>query len=144
MSISLLTVFAFSKNTSYLWRKFKTKREMKTIKKLGSLILILAISLPCFAKKEVKFKGNFNKQFKTATSEFPIRGWLEDNNKDLLLEFSTNLGTVEVTVTNSAGEIVYNQSIVTKPSVVISLNEEIREGATVSITDGKNLVYGEI
>ena len=49
-----------------------------------------------------------------------------------------------MTVTNSEGEIVYNQSIVTKPSVVISLDEEIREGATVSITDGKNLVYGEI
>ncbi len=74
----------------------------------------------------------------------PIQAWLEDNNKDLLLEFSTNLGTVEVTVTNSAGEVVYNQSIVTKPSVVISLDEEIREGATVSITDGKNLVYGKI
>lgn len=117
---------------------------MNAIRKLGSLILVLAISLPCFAKKEVEFKGNFNKKLKTSTSEFPIRGWVEDNNKDLLLEFSTNLGTVQVTVTNSEGEVVYHQFVVTKPSVVISLDEEIREGATVSITDGKNLVYGEI
>ena len=117
---------------------------MKTIKKLGNLILILTISLPCFAKKKVEFKGDFRKWIKTSTSEIPIHGWVEDNNKDLLLEFSTNLGTVQVTVTNSEGEIVYNQSIVTKPSVVISLDEEIREGATVTITDGKNLVYGEI
>lgn len=117
---------------------------MDTIKKLGSLMLILTISLPCFAKKKVEFKGNFNKRVKTSTSELPIRGWLEDNNKDLLLEFSTNLGTVQVTVTNSMGEVVYNQSVVTKPSVGISLDEEIKEGSTVSITNGKNLVYGEI
>ena len=117
---------------------------MNAIRKLGSLILVLAISLPCFAKKRVEFKGNFDKKVKFITSECPICGWLEDNNKDLLLEFSTNLGTVQVTVTNSEGEVVYKQSIATKPSVVISLEEEIGEGATVSITDGKNLVYGEI
>lgn len=117
---------------------------MNTIKKLGSLIFVLAISFPCFAKKNIEFKGNFDKKVKSITFEYPICGWLEDNNKDLLLEFSTNLGTVQVTVTNSFGEVVYNQSIVTKPSVVISLDEEIGEGATVSITDGKNLVYGEI
>ncbi len=117
---------------------------MNAIRKLGSLILILAISLPCFAKKKVEFKGNFNKQVKTSTSELPIRGWLEGNNKDLLLEFSTNLGTVQMTVTNSMGEVVYNQSIVTKPSVVISLNEEVKEGTIVSITDGENFIYGNL
>ncbi len=107
-------------------------------------MLILTISLPCFAKKEVGFKGNFNKQSKTTTSELPVHGWLEDNNKDLLLEFSTNLGTVQVTVTNSMGEVVYNQSVVTKPSVVISLDEEVKEGTIVSITDGVNSIYGKI
>ncbi len=117
---------------------------MNTIRKWGSVILILAVSFPCFAKKKIEFKSHWDLSTKSITSESSIRGWVEDNNKDLLLEFSTNLGTVEVTVTNSAGEVVYNQSIVTKPSVIISLDEEIREGATVSITDGKNLVYGEI
>lgn len=97
-----------------------------------------------FCKKKVKMEGKWENSPKSITSTFPICGWLEDNNKDLLLEFSTNLGTVQVTVTNSSGEVVYNQSIATKPSVVISLDEEIGEGATVSITDGKNLVYGEI
>ncbi len=31
---------------------------MNAIRKLGSLILVLAISLPCFAKKKVEFKIN--------------------------------------------------------------------------------------
>lgn len=115
---------------------------MNAIRKLGSLILVLAISLPCFAKKKVEFKGDFNKWVKTSTSELPVRGWVEDNNKDLLLEFSINLGTVQVTVTNSAGEVVYNQSVVTKPSVVISLDKETKGETTISITDGENLIYG--
>ena len=49
-----------------------------------------------------------------------------------------------MTVTNSMGEVVYNQSIVTKPSVVISLNEEVKEGTIVSITDGENFIYGNL
>lgn len=31
---------------------------MNAIRKLGGLILVLAISLPCFAKKKVEFKIN--------------------------------------------------------------------------------------
>lgn len=117
---------------------------MNAIRKLGSLILILAISLPCFAKKKVKFKGNWHLSPKSIIPKLPIQAWLEDNNKDLLLEFSTNLGTVQVIVTNSAGEVVYNQSVVTKPSIGISLNEEVKEGDIISITDGINSIYGEI
>ena len=108
------------------------------------MILVLAISLPCFAKKKVELIGRWDLKTKSITFQLPVQTWVQDNNKDLLLEFTADLGTVQVTVTNLAGEVVYNQSIVTKPSVVISLDKEIREGATVSITDGKNLVYGEI
>ena len=95
-------------------------------------------------KKKLDSKGILINRVKQPTSELPVHGWLEDNNKDLLLEFSTNLGTVQVTVTNSMGEVVYNQSVVTKPSVVISLDEEVKEGTIVSITDGVNSIYGKI
>lgn len=117
---------------------------MKTLRNVGCLFLMLALSTPCFAKKEVKMDGKWNKRPKSITSELPIQAWLEDNNKDLLLEFSTNLGTVRVTVTNSEGEIVYEQSVVTQPSILISLDKEVKEGSTIVITDGDNLVYGEI
>ena len=99
---------------------------MNAIKKLGSLILVLAISLPCFAKKKVELIGRWDLKTKSITFQLPVQTWVQDNNKDLLLEFTADLGTVQVTVTNSAGEVVYNQSIVTKPSVVISLDEEAK------------------
>ena len=49
-----------------------------------------------------------------------------------------------MTVTNSEGEVVYEQSVVTQPSILISLKEEIKEGSSIVITDGDNLVYGKI
>ena len=113
------------------------------LRKIGCLLLIALLSFPCFAKKRIYLQGN-DKGSKSVIPLLPIQAWLEDNNKDLLLEFSTNLGTVQVTVTNSMGEIVYNQSVVTKPSVVISLDEEVKEGTIVSITDGLNSIYGKI
>lgn len=105
---------------------------------------MLALSIPCFAKKDVPLYGEWKGKIKSIIPELPIQAWLEDNNKDLLLEFSTNLGTVRVTVTNSEGEVVYEQSVVTQPSILISLKEEIKEGSSIVITDGDNLVYGEI
>lgn len=111
---------------------------------MGCLIFILALSLPCFARKKIELEAKWSGKVKSIFPQLPINAWVEDNNKDLLLEFSTNLGPVEVTVTNSAGEVVYKQSIEALPSVVISLEEEVREGCSVIITDGENMIYGEI
>ncbi len=113
------------------------------LRKIGCLLLIALLSFPCFAKKRIYLQGN-DKGSKSVIPLLPIQAWLEDNNKDLLLEFSTNLGTVQVTVTNSEGEVVYEQSVVTQPSILISLKEEIKEGSSIVITDGDNLVYGKI
>ena len=72
------------------------------LRKIGCLLLIALLSFPCFAKKRIYLQGN-DKGSKSVIPLLPIQAWLEDNNKDLLLEFSTNLGTVQVTVTNSEG-----------------------------------------
>ena len=84
---------------------------MNTFRKIGCLLLIAAFSFPCFAKKRIHLKGKWSDRFRTIISEQSIQAWVEDNNKDLLLEFSANLGTVEVTITNSVGEVVYKQSV---------------------------------
>ena len=117
---------------------------MNTFRKIGCLLLIAAFSFPCFAKKRIHLKGKWSDRFRTIISEQPIQAWVEDNNKDLLLEFSTNLGTVEVTITNSVGEVVYKQSVEARPSVVISLEEEMRDGDVVLVTDGENVIYGSL
>lgn len=120
------------------------KHNMKTFRKIGCLLLIATFSFPCFAKKRIYLKGKWDTAPKSIIPEQPIQAWIEDNNKDLLLEFFANLGTVEVIVTNLAGEVVYKQSVEAQPSVVISLDEEVKKGSTVIIKEGENLIYGQI
>lgn len=84
---------------------------MKIFRKIGCLLLIATFSFPCFAKKRIYLKGKWDTAPKSIIPKRPIQAWIEDNNKDLLLEFSANLGTVEVIVTNLAGEVVYKQSV---------------------------------
>ena len=116
---------------------------MKTFRKIGCLLLIAVLSFPCFAKKRINLEGKWDVT-KSVILKQPIQAWVEDNNKDLLLEFSTNLGTVKVTVTNSAGEVVYKQSVEAQPSVVISLEEEVKEGDMLFIMCGENFINGKI
>lgn len=69
--------------------------------------LTLALTLPCLAKESILLNGKWNKRVKSIIPQLPIRAWIEDNNKDLLLEFSANLGSIEVIVTNSTGDIIH-------------------------------------
>lgn len=123
---------------------FKVKCFMKTFRKIGCLLLIAAFSFPCFAKKRIVLEGKWYTTPKSIIPKQPIQAWVEDNNKDLLLEFSANLGTVEVIVTNSAGEVVYKQSVEAQPSVVISLEEEVGNEFILSIVKDQNMVYGKL
>lgn len=119
---------------------------MNAIKKLGSLILVLAISLPCFAKKKVELIGRWDLKTKSITFQLPVQTWVQDNNKDLLLEFSSNLGSIEVIVTNFTGNVIHKQSIDTKATsfTTISLNKDVREDDIIYITDGNNIIYGNL
>ena len=116
------------------------------VKKFVCLVLVLFFTIPSFAEKKVKMEGKWYPQGRCLELYFPIEVWVEDNNKDLLLEFSANLGMVEVTVRNHYGEIVCNQLVeaVEMASIIIPLHEAIQTGYSVSITDGENLVYGVV
>lgn len=117
---------------------------MNISRKIRCLLLMTVLAFPCFAKKTVDFRGDWKKQSKSITDKLPIQAWVEDNNKDLLLEFSSYLGTVEVTVTDRSGEVIYQQSVETDAPIVISLDREVQAGDVLSVTDGSNLVYGVI
>lgn len=110
------------------------------------IVVALLVSLPCFAKKPVLLRGTWGKGLKSIVPNLPIQAWVEDNGKDLLLEFSAKLGTVQVTVSNQKGEIVYRQSVEADAmsSVMVPLDKPMEEGYLLSITDGKNVVYGNI
>ena len=115
-----------------------------TFRKWGYMILLLLFISPCFAKKTVRLKGKWKAETKSISPELPMCAWVEDNNKSLLVEFSSYLGTVEVTVTDQLGDVIYQQSIETDAPIVISLDREVQVGDVLSVTDGSNLVYGII
>lgn len=114
--------------------------------KLLMVALAMMIALPCFAKKKVKLEGTWQRLHRSAFEKFPVEAWVEDDNKELLLEFSKNLGTVQVTVTNSTGQVVYSQTVDTDniSSWVVTLNEVQNTGMVVSVSNGENVVCGYI
>ena len=61
------------------------------------------------------------------------------------LTFTEDLGDVVVTVTDASGKTVSQETVTTgnMPTWTVILDESVQNG-TVSITDGINLVYGEI
>ncbi|WP_251966827.1 DUF3244 domain-containing protein [Parabacteroides sp. AD58] len=82
---------------------------------------------------------------RSVSSIIPIIGNVEETTKELTLEFAEDLGDVVVTVTDASGKIVYQETVSTgnTPTWTVFLDESVQNG-TVSITDGINLVYGEI
>lgn len=114
--------------------------------RLLMVVFAMMIALPCFAKKKVVFNGHWQKAERSVFDKLPIEAWVEDDNNELLLEFSKNLGTVQVTVTNSAGQTVYSQTVETgnTPTWIVTLGEVQNTGMVVSVSDGQNIVSGKL
>ena len=94
---------------------------MYKMKRLIALVMACLISIPVLAKREIHFAGDWNITRKSINSNIPIKGNIEETTGELTLEFAEDLGDIVVTVTDAS----------------------VQNG-TVSITDGINLVYGEI
>lgn len=104
----------------------------------------LCISTLCFAK-QIPMNGNWRSKLKSIEKDLPIEASIEEGSKELLLQFHGNLGLVYVTVTNSLGEIVYTEAVETKnvSTHIIQLDDTAKEECILSVTDGRNEVYGE-
>lgn len=102
--------------------------------------------MPGFAKKPIRLIGKWETKFKSVRHEQLIQAWVEDNSKDILLKFPHNIGVVNVIIINSEGKEVCSQSVDTKSmsSAIISLEEEMKQGDLLTITDGENIIYGYI
>lgn len=144
--MSIWTKKNFRRKNGYTFAHINFKQIIMARNKLLCIGLILLSALSCFAEtEEIKFIGEW-KKVKSIIPQLPIRAWIEDNNKDLLLEFSSNLGILEVTVTNASGKVVYSKSIDTRvsSSTCITLNEEVNKGDVLFITDGSNIIHGNL
>lgn len=113
------------------------------MKKLIASTVLMLCFLPAFAKK-VYWKGKWIMK-QSIESTFPIIGNVEETTGVLTLEFTEDLGDVVVTVTDVFGKTVYQETVSTSNTSnwTVILDQSI-QNSTVTITDGLNLVYGEI
>ena len=109
------------------------------------LVAACSIAVPAFGKKKVLLRGSWEKKYKDNMLFIPIESSIEETTGELTLAFTEDLGDVIVTVTDASGRTVYQETVSTgnTPNWTVFLDESVQNG-TVSITDGINLVYGEI
>ena len=103
------------------------------------------MAVPAFGKRKVPLHGEWITLKKSIDPDIPIEGSLEETTGELTLAFTEDLGDVIVTVTDTSGKIVYQETVSTgnTPNWTVILDESVQNG-TVTVTDGVNLVYGEI
>ena len=82
---------------------------------------------------------------KSVQKQVVIKGYLNETNGNLQLDFLRDLGNVVVTISDARGNIVYQQGVFAEDGIplIVSLEElSVREGI-VSVSDGNNTVWGE-
>lgn len=118
---------------------------MYKMKRLIALVMACLISIPMIAKQKIEWRGRWVIKGKSITSSIPVIGNVEETTGELTLAFTEDLGDVVVTVTDASGKTVCQETVTTgnTPTWTVFLDESV-QNSTVSITDGINLVYGEI
>ena len=118
---------------------------MKKLKFLSLLVLGMCLSIQVFARKNVVLKGSWNRVEKSITPNFPIQVWLEDNNKDITIQFFENLGPVNITVVTSDGNIMYDTVLGTTEMSTYSIELDdtlINNEYRIIVSNVKNTVSG--
>lgn len=72
---------------------------MKLLKHLCIVVVLLSVSLSCFARR-VSLDGKWNCKHKSIHMDIPIEASIDESSKQLSLQFQEDLGLVYVTVTN--------------------------------------------
>lgn len=116
----------------------------KLVKQFCVIVILLSISLSCFSMK-IDMQGKWKSMQKSINMDIPIEASIDESSKQLSLQFHEDLGLVYVKVTNCSGEVVYHEAVETKdvPSLIIQLDDMAKDECVLSITDGRNEVYGE-
>ena len=102
---------------------------MKKFNLLFALIIGMCLSIPCFAHRNIKLAGTWKRMEKSNLQNAPVLVWLEDNGKDIIVQFLDNLGPVNV-------------SIAVSDSITFQMFVEATEMSTHIISNERNRVEG--
>lgn len=112
-------------------------------KKFLCVVVALAMTVPMFGRR-IQMHGDWRPQ--KSLVNIPIEGNIDDETGELTLQFLSDLGLVQVVITDDSGNPIYQESVEAEVGqmVSISLNELSAQGQMVSVIDGNNVVYGFI
>lgn len=115
-------------------------------KSITVVLFAFCMAFPSFARRSV-FLSIRNHVVKKSIEVIPIEAFIDDETKELSLEFMVDLGMLYVTVSDQNGNIVYADVVnaVSNLPVNISLDKNLEGEFVLSITDSenKNEVSGE-
>lgn len=120
---------------------FEKCKEMRKL--LGTIVLVFCMVLPSSAKK-IHMNGFWNTKKRSLENTLPIRAFIDESVKELSLEFTTDLGILYVTVSDSNGNII--TEVINAASdipVDISLSKALEGTFILSITDNNNEIWGD-
>lgn len=79
---------------------------------LSLLLLGMCLSIQGFARINIVLKGSWNRVEKSINPNIPVQIYVEDGNKDITVQFFENLGSVNITIVTSDGNVVYNTILI--------------------------------
>lgn len=112
-------------------------------KKILCMVVALAMAVPVFGRK---IHWNDEWEPKKSLVNIPIEGNIDDETGELTLRFLSDLGLVQVVITDDSGNPIYQESVEAEAGqiVSISLDELSVQGQMISVIDGNNVVYSFI
>ena len=112
-------------------------------KKILCMVVALAMAVPVFGRK-IHWNGDWRPQ--KSLVNIPIEGNIDDETGELTLQFLSDLGLIQVVITDDSGNPIYQESVEAEAGQIVSilLDELPAQGQMISVNDGNNVVYGFI
>lgn len=112
-------------------------------KKILCMVVAFAMAIPMYGRK-IQWNDDWRPQ--KSLVNIPIEGDIDDETGELTLQFLSDLGLVQVVITDDSGNPIYQESVEAEAGQIVSilLDELPAQGQMISVNDGNNVVYGFI
>ena len=113
---------------------------------MKSILLSFCIVLSSFAgTKSIHMNGTWSTTKRVLEKRIPIEVSINENIKELSIEFTANIGIVYVTISDLNGNSIYNctANTINDKTTNIILNNTLKGEFILFVTDKENEAFGE-